>query len=1074
MSAHDHGHGGLPLLLDSAMSVDGDMHVMDNAMGLDHVDLFGDPVMDNPLDNPLDLPSRPLPSKQLRQRLEELRTRGCCQGIAWSRQGTIASISKDGRSIDLRFLHSRPDNGAWELSEPYSCSNALSPPAGLIAHLAWGVTSSPDLAVIDTVGRISILSFSITLNRCYAVKKWDADHVDDLQAVVGCYWLPLAMNPTRNYIHGPAVWRPERNEYQYQVVLCPTHNPAHPNPGKSALVCVTTNGMLKLIYSQHNNRIEETSLELESVTSSDDLITHASLCSDRNMLLIALATASKQLRIVRAQLSWGLPQQADKQAPPGAHPLNPTIKDQHVTATTWLQQDPDELSLDTSMAQLSHIEMLPTLIEVRRPDQPKDIYPALLITVRSYIPPGPSYNQDCQSIIDRWELSEQPQTVHEAFEQLGPKHNAESNSPMSARLHRLEPIIVPKIVMSVSTLQQSKVICFVFNDGTVQYRDRVTMRELYTEPDLNNIMSPHQVGFQFSSETPCLQAAFSPTTCSLAQICEDGEVKWNSMYFPMEDINTTMQDNQYSAILAAMTVAIAGGASLQSNCDDMLAIARPFAQKPEFVYDWIRQLVQMLKIAVDYSEEAHHDQLVRNHNLQLCLSILNHLGFRGEFQPRSFGGKFAMLTLNVRNIVILITIANNMPLKVKEKLSPLDEPEVVDALGGCAKWAIDLLTWLSDCLFQLADDPTFMAILSDPRRFPELAGYLQAQGDVSLHLLLCSSTRGFLSAACRRLSHLEALSNRAAQFNHSVKENQQAQQQQKEGEPTRTVGPPPALLAAYQKIQRFIGSSPVKVGYFEALVNQLNTDIRMAYHASLPGIVNNEPPEVRPDNGQPLHSVEQRVKRRQAAFELDMLLASNPPPSFREVIFNFFNNNLAAFKAQTDPAKLYFGNFDLLDVEDDPRSLARKKQLGKYIDVFKRVEVYSGGKMNGGTVALPKGAAAAGAGSNSNNNGLSSGLAVGSTPGIGKKMGPTSAGNPNLNLRAGVGGNDGASGATAAVSSGSSNNAPVPQWRRCVRCAAVMEDVWGHRPGFTFVLAQQRKCSCGGNWGLVPKSSIRP
>lgn len=165
------------------------------------------------------------------------------------------------------------------------------------------------------------------------------------------------------------------------------------------------------------------------------------------MLLIALATASKQLRIVRAHLLWGLPQQADKQAPPGGMPLNPTIKDQHVTATTWLQQDPDELSLDASMAQLSHIEMLPTLREVRRPDlfisqgqvPPKDIYPALLITVRSYIPPGPSYNQECQSIIDRWELSEQPQTVHEAFEQLGPKHNAESN-PVSPS-HRLPSLL---------------------------------------------------------------------------------------------------------------------------------------------------------------------------------------------------------------------------------------------------------------------------------------------------------------------------------------------------------------------------------------------------------------------------------------------------------------------------------------------------------------------------------------------------------------------------------------------------------------------------------------------------------
>ena len=133
-----------------------------------------------------------------------------------------------------------------------------------------------------------------------------------------------------------------------------------------------------------------------------------------------------------------------------------------------------------------------------------------------------------------------------------------------ARLRKLEPIIVPKIVISVSTMQQSKVVCFVFSDGTVQYRDRATMRELYNEPDLNNIMSLHQVGFQFTNDTPCktgsdndnslyfpltprsigLQAAFSPTGCSIAQICEDGEVKWNSMYYPMEDINTSMQDSE--------------------------------------------------------------------------------------------------------------------------------------------------------------------------------------------------------------------------------------------------------------------------------------------------------------------------------------------------------------------------------------------------------------------------------------------------------------------------------------------------------------------------------------------------
>ena len=52
-------------------------------------------------------------------------------------------------------------------------------------------------------------------------------------------------------------------------------------------------------------------------------------------------------------------------------------------------------------------------------------------------------------------------------------------------------------------MQQGKVICFAFGDGTVQYRDRVTMGEVYNEPNFDTIMSPHQVGFQFTNETPC-------------------------------------------------------------------------------------------------------------------------------------------------------------------------------------------------------------------------------------------------------------------------------------------------------------------------------------------------------------------------------------------------------------------------------------------------------------------------------------------------------------------------------------------------------------------------------------------
>jgi mediator of RNA polymerase II transcription subunit 16, fungi type len=59
----------MPLILDGAMS---GMHQNPMQVDLDGVDdLFGDNV-------PISLPSRP-PSRRLRRRLDELRSRGCCQ-----------------------------------------------------------------------------------------------------------------------------------------------------------------------------------------------------------------------------------------------------------------------------------------------------------------------------------------------------------------------------------------------------------------------------------------------------------------------------------------------------------------------------------------------------------------------------------------------------------------------------------------------------------------------------------------------------------------------------------------------------------------------------------------------------------------------------------------------------------------------------------------------------------------------------------------------------------------------------------------------------------------------------------
>lgn len=330
--------------------------------------------------------------------------------------------------------------------------------------------------------------------------------------------------------------------------------------------------------------------------------------------------------------------------------------------------------------------------------------------------------------------------------------------------------------------------------------------------------------------------------------------------------------------------------------------------------------------------------------------------------------------------------------------------EVVDALAGCAKWAIDLLSWIADSLFCLMKDPEFLSLLT-PQTFHEMTAYLQSRNDVALHLLLCSSTRGFIAAACRCLLQLDTLSKRAIQYY----QNKAAQN----GGANKS---PMELYQAYLKMHQHTSTGLIRVTDMDKLVSALGADIRSAYQVPLAGLAAKaaSPPPAAPNSNGNIQQQqgEAAVKRAQLVSELNMLMMQSPPGSFLPVLKKLFGPVLTAFRTTTDPALLYFADFSLLEVEDTPKCLAARRASGRYVDLFKRV-------------MLTRPSAAEGLGE------------------------------------------DGQSGATGGVGGGSGT-----AWRRCVRCAAVMEDVYPSRPGFNYVLTQQRKCACGGNWGLLSKGSL--
>jgi len=117
------------------------------------------------------------------------------RAIAWSNWGCIATITSNGAALELRNLRCHPATGDWGLSEPtVTPAFTTTLDGGPLKHLSWSPTGS-ELAVVDSAGRVTILSIFSSLNKPTLHRPGAGDPADDLYGVVGCYWLNLGPYP---------------------------------------------------------------------------------------------------------------------------------------------------------------------------------------------------------------------------------------------------------------------------------------------------------------------------------------------------------------------------------------------------------------------------------------------------------------------------------------------------------------------------------------------------------------------------------------------------------------------------------------------------------------------------------------------------------------------------------------------------------------------------------------------------------------------------------------------------------------------------------------------------------------
>lgn len=198
--------------------------------------------------------------------------------------------------------------------------------------------------------------------------------------------------------------------------------------------------------------------------------------------------------MLKIDIKWDVFNPGNNAAPQNPR-LKVTLNEIQSTTTSWTLDSVE----DGSTPEISHLLTLPSLLDPTG----SNMVPPMILSVRSRASITGSFPV-AQTTIDRWEAIEQRNGLHSAVEQLGNRRNGIAfDSSSGTRLQALEPIVIPKCVVGLQSSHFGKVIVMAFSDGTVEYRDRFTFHELYTEQDVTTISNLRQAGWNFTNDGIC-------------------------------------------------------------------------------------------------------------------------------------------------------------------------------------------------------------------------------------------------------------------------------------------------------------------------------------------------------------------------------------------------------------------------------------------------------------------------------------------------------------------------------------------------------------------------------------------
>ncbi|KAF2266920.1 hypothetical protein CC78DRAFT_566632 [Lojkania enalia] len=771
---------------------------------MDVDDLFGDSEQ-------VTLPTIPAPSvKGLARRLDELSTSGCCQKIAWSKNGCVAYITPDGYAVNLRVFSRDLSTGKWDLSADTPLELPQTQDEFQYVHVSWSHLGN-DLAVADAAGHVMIFSCAMALDRMTFIRADITQPEAEMDAVVGMHWLAILPYEQKNHIAWSATGKGDN--WRFQISSAVFKDAHHPVEGKASLIYLKRHGELKLRFQQHDNSWHEVAATLGPMLSTREPFTHAAFASNNdNTLLLAAYDVSGRLHLYRIEAKWNIPQPKPGHQPKpfekpdlqvsqidvidDCYPASSAVANGDLNATSELR-----ISIP---AQLAHLNFLP-----KTPDGNDGSVPTIQ-AIFSTAPNLASFDQTQPhqspfSIIVRWEVHQTQQNqLHSSLDKVTSKKKSVSSVPARDLfvLKRSLDTMMHSVILTFAPLWYNMILAFCHSDGTIEFRKRSTMEILGPDYNTETVSSLLQAGFAFTAHEPTLHTALSPNHCMAACLQQDGIIKLRSMEYSYGTLASDESDARHSAALAALVLQSSSAANQYFSSDDIFSIIGPLSKKRkrDFIYLMFQGLSVNIDCGVDDNSNNHLMLLGRSPFFVKTLSAAHLLGLEGSVK-RDLSSKIAWMILNIKYVTQILTTIARMHGQIEK--NPL-RPEMVPQFIGICRWIMHFIAYMVDELIAVGYQVKDLPQNSFDR--PTIEGKIQEMNKPAILILLSSFPRMMMKLWANPLAWVHKTAMQYA-----------------------TSGPTPEVRRIYTPLNQAITDCPLHWQLFEGLVSEAHQLVRNSY-----------------------------------------------------------------------------------------------------------------------------------------------------------------------------------------------------------------------------------------------------